>query len=162
MGVFTTTAKTWGAEPIRSSDFNAQIRDFINGFGAWTSYTPTLGGLTSSYSASGAYSQIGKLVYFRASVQLTATAAGSGSVTVSLPVTAAPLTAATLMGTAQYTTAATPAAIYFGGMAYNSTTTFIVRMPTTIGDTNAGWTVTKPTGQVSGDKWMFTSFYEAA
>jgi hypothetical protein len=160
MGVFTTAAKTWGAEALKSSDLNAQVRDLINGFGAWTSYSPTVGGLTSSYSASGAYSQIGKLVYFRASVQLTATATGSGSVTVSLPVTSAALTAGTLMGTAQFT--ANSGALYFGGMAYSSTTVFIVRMPITIGSTNSTWTPAVPSGQVSGDKWMFTAVYEAA
>ncbi len=42
MGVFTTAAATWVASAtLTATQLNAQVRDFINGFGAYTSYTVT-------------------------------------------------------------------------------------------------------------------------
>ena len=97
MGVFTTAAKTWGAEPLKSSDLNAQIRDLINGFGAWNSsasspaYSPTLSGFTlGSGTISGAYTQIGKHVHFRVTATLgTGYVAPTQNPAITLPVAAA-------------------------------------------------------------------------
>jgi hypothetical protein len=93
MGVFTTTAKTWGAEALKSSDLNAQVRDFINGFGTWTTYTPTFAGagttptVGTGGTANGAYLQVNKLVIFRLVITFGSSASwgSSGSVSATLP-----------------------------------------------------------------------------
>jgi hypothetical protein len=95
MGVFTTAAKTWGAEPLKSSDLNAQVRDLINGFGAWNTssstpaYNPMVTGITlGSGTVTGAYSQIGKVVNFRVTVTLGTGFSVASNPIVSLPVAA--------------------------------------------------------------------------
>ena len=58
--------------------------------GAWTSYTPTVtpvNGSITSYTSSGDYLQIGKIVLFRATVTLTNAGTGSGSLKISVPIT---------------------------------------------------------------------------
>jgi hypothetical protein len=60
--------------------------------GAWTTYTPTLGGTgwaLGNGTASGFYCQIGKIVHFRVKITLGSTStAGNGALTVSPPITA--------------------------------------------------------------------------
>ena len=90
MGLFTSTPKTWGAEALKSSDLNAQVRDFVTAFGAGQSYTwgavttnPAIGNGTIV----GAYTQIQKLVYFRIAITAGSTTTfGSGAYTLTLPV----------------------------------------------------------------------------
>jgi len=96
MGLFTTAAKTWGAEALKSSDLNAQVRDFINGFGATTTYTPSWTSTATNPtigngSIVGAYSQINKMVYFRITINFGSTTTfGSGtSYSLTVPVAAA-------------------------------------------------------------------------
>lgn len=59
-------------------------------FGAWTSYTPTLGAWTlGSGTTSGSYARIDKLVFFRAMFTFGAGSAAASSIpTLTLPVTA--------------------------------------------------------------------------
>jgi hypothetical protein len=61
--------------------------------GDWTTYTPTAtaqAGTITSYNASGTYMRIGKMVTFMANIGIVnvGTAAGGGSLKISLPVTA--------------------------------------------------------------------------
>lgn len=92
MGLYTATAKTWGAEPLKSSDLNANVRDFINSFGATTSYTTTWAGFSANPTIGNGsivaqYSQIQKMVYFRISINFgTTTNFGTGAYTLTLPV----------------------------------------------------------------------------
>jgi hypothetical protein len=57
----------------------------------WTSYTPTVGqttGTITSYTSSGSYLQIGKVVFFTARVTITNAGTGAGTMTIYLPSTA--------------------------------------------------------------------------
>jgi hypothetical protein len=61
------------------------------GFPAWTSYTPTVtaqSGSITTYSASGWYSQLGKTVVVQARVVISNAGTGSGTMIVTLPITA--------------------------------------------------------------------------
>jgi hypothetical protein len=61
------------------------------GFPAWTSYTPTVtaqSGSITTYSASGWYSQSGKTVVVQARVVISNAGTGSGTMIVTLPITA--------------------------------------------------------------------------
>jgi hypothetical protein len=57
-------------------------------FGAWTSYTPTVSAGSGSFtaaSATGAYLQIGKLVFFRQQITITTVGTGATNVQATLP-----------------------------------------------------------------------------
>ena len=57
----------------------------------WTAYTPTVGqtiGTITSYTSSGSYLQIGKVVFFTARVTITNAGTGAGTMTIYLPSTA--------------------------------------------------------------------------
>ena len=59
--------------------------------GAWTAWTPTLtpqSGTITSATASGRYQQIGRLVYFRATISITNAGSASGYLEFTLPVSA--------------------------------------------------------------------------
>lgn len=76
-----------------SVDTNGLITGTGTSLGAWTAYTPTLGGTgwaIGNGTATGKYVQIGKIVHFRAKITLGSTStAGASAATVSLPLTAA-------------------------------------------------------------------------
>jgi hypothetical protein len=58
--------------------------------GAWTGYTPTLstqGGSLTSASATGAYNQIGKTVWFTIAITITTAGTGTGFIRATLPST---------------------------------------------------------------------------
>ena len=57
----------------------------------WTSYTPTVGstgGTITSYTSTGEYIQMGKIVFFTARVAITNAGTGSGTMSIYLPSTA--------------------------------------------------------------------------
>lgn len=91
MGVFTTAGLTAavGNKISAATFWNGQVRDLILGFGAHTSYTPTFSGWTGAGSATGRYTQIGKMVWFEAQWSFSATPTVAGTPTLTLPVTAA-------------------------------------------------------------------------
>jgi hypothetical protein len=93
MGVFTTAALTAavGNKISAATFWNGQVRDLINGFGAHTSYTPTLTGWTlGNGTVTGRYTQVGKLVWFEAQFTFgTTSAAATAAPTFTLPATAA-------------------------------------------------------------------------
>jgi hypothetical protein len=103
MGVFTTASQTFAVgDQFTAAWQNGQVRDFIDGFGAWTAYTPTFtagGGGTNvgaGGSISGAYCRIGKLVHFRVILVIGTGASITGAWSFTLPVTPASTTAAAL------------------------------------------------------------------
>lgn len=95
MGIWTTTPKTWAVGDKHTAVVdNAQLRDLANAFGAWTSYTPALGGsgwAIGNGTVTAAYLQVQKTVMFRARFVFgsTSTFGGAASPTVTLPVAAA-------------------------------------------------------------------------
>ncbi len=96
MGVWTTAVRTWAAgEKVTAANLNAQLADFANGFGAFTSYTPTLTAsgsnptLGTGSTAAGKYLQVRKTVIAQFQIIFgSSMATGSGTYYVSLPVTA--------------------------------------------------------------------------
>lgn len=93
MGVFTTASATAavGNKITAATLWNGQVKALIDGFGAHTSYTPTLTGFTlGNGTVTGRYTQINKMVWFEASFVFgTTSAAASAIPTFTLPVTAA-------------------------------------------------------------------------
>ena len=169
MGVFTTAAKTWGAEALKSSDLNAQVRDFINGFGAFTTtYTPTLTGaaLGTGGSSSGAYLQVGKLVIFRATFLFGTSAnfSGASTLTMNLPVTAS-------SSITSYSSLGTWSGLLSSGvasghvlLANNTTAWFNYPVSAASGSPNT-WAFlgnSSPTPNSSSTKIGMTAMYEAA
>jgi len=171
MGVFTTTAKTWGAEPLKSSDLNAQVRDFINGFGTWTSWTPALTNAVTNPSlgtggtATGAYLQIGKLVIARGTITFgTSPSLGTNSsMTVSLPVTASSSHQA---GMSLGTWAGTFTSAMSGNVLYSNSTLVYFNYQKTASALNGqnviAYLGSGSTAPTSGDKFGFSISYEAA
>lgn len=94
MGTFTTTSTTFAVgDEYTASWQNTYVKGLIDGFAAWTAYTPTWTGTTSNPavgngSITGAYLQIGKWVQFRIQVTFGSTTTfGTGGLQFSLPVT---------------------------------------------------------------------------
>ena len=89
-GSTTITAPATGSD--ESIELSTALAGKLDTPGAWTSYTPTVtatSGTITSYTASGAYSQIGKTVLFRFEVLITNQGtAGSAAMVITLPVTA--------------------------------------------------------------------------
>jgi hypothetical protein len=89
--------------------------------GAWTAYTPTLGGFTPGDGvATGEYRQVGKTVEFWAKFVLGATSAGaSAAPTLTLPVTASAASHLPLVGSFYDVSATT----YYNAVAEQTSTT---------------------------------------
>lgn len=90
MATWTTTVKDWTAgDNVTAALMDAQLRDFAYAFGAFGTYTPTLGGWTiGNGTISGHYAQVQKVVLFRARLTIGSTTTISGSPTFTVPVTA--------------------------------------------------------------------------
>ena len=133
MGVWTATPITWGAGPLKSSDLNAQVRDFINSFGAGTPYTCTWSGVSvnpsnPNGSTTAAYTQIGKLVYFRIRIQIGTSFSNTTSGQYSLTLPVAPASNAGRLVFTGWLAAGSAYPIY--GIANNSTTLNLYYMAT--------------------------------
>lgn len=96
--------------------------------GAWTSYTPTLGGTgwaLGNGTATGFYCQIGKIVHFQAEITFGSTSTfGTGTVSVTLPLTAINATGANVSAFFFDTSAS---ATYSAGAFQGTTTTVACR-----------------------------------
>jgi len=137
---------------------------FVSGlpFGAYTSYTPTITGVTITGGTSlFAFCQIGKTVHVRGSFTLGASSAITGAITVTTPVTASS-SAPNVIGTAIFIDAGTAA---YNGMVRLPTTTVLNINPINTAGTFALSTVTSssnPFTWVSTDSFQFSATYEAA
>jgi len=131
-------------------------------FGAWTSYTPTITGVTITGGTSlFAFCQIGKTVHVRGSFTLGASSAITGAITVTTPVTAIS-SAPNVIGTAMFIDAGTAA---YNGMVRLPTTSVMNINPINAAGTYAASTVTSntvPFTWVSTDSFQFSATYEAA
>lgn len=159
MAAWTTTPTTATAgASITAALWNSDVRDFGNAFGAWTSYTPTLGVFTAGNgTATGAYMQVGKLVVFRAKFVLGSTsAAASGAPTLTLPVTATG-DIVTLEGQF-YDSSGT--AWYGAGTIFTSTAVALAVRGTN--DVYANCSTTSPFTWATGDSLRVGGVYEAA
>lgn len=162
MGVFTTAATTWAVgNKITAALLNSQVRDLINGFGAQTSYTPTIAGFTAGNgTVSGSYSQIGKWVWFEATLVFgTTTSAASAIPTCTLPVTAASSAVNNALCRAQFIDSGT--ASYFAVGRILTTTTAAAYVCGTNGILGTPST-TSPHTWATGDGIHWAGLYEAA
>jgi hypothetical protein len=161
MGVFTTTPRTWASgEVVTAVNINAQLRDFANGFGAWTAYTPTLSGFTlGNGTVAGHYLQVGKLIEFGIALTFgTTSAAAAAAPTFTLPVTAlAGWNNATMQGRALFTIGST----WEGALFCANTTTVGCYLRGTL-DVLANCSTTSPGTWTTGSTIQLGGTYEAA
>lgn len=89
MGTWTTATRTWAAgEVVTAANLNAQLRNFANGFGAWTAYTPTITsgtGTLTSVSATGRYLLVQKLCVVTIAITITTNGTGATDIRATLP-----------------------------------------------------------------------------
>ena len=163
MGNFTTAARTVSVGNVNSAaGNNTYERDFIDAFGAWTSYTPTWGTYGTAPSLGngtlvGAWVQVQKLVLFR--IRLTAgstTTFGTNGWTLTLPTSPNTGVRWAFAGIAQDSSTGSIYAVTAGGTS------------STIGVYNAaaspltGVTNTAPFTWATGDTLDVQGTYEAA
>lgn len=127
--------------------------DVPDGFAAWT---PTISNVTSS-TVLARYLEVGDLIVARG--RFTLTAAPTGTVTVSLPVTAS-----TAFGTGIQHTIGTVIGLR-QGVAYRVGSAYLASA-TTLGFVNdnvaAGWNASVPVSWANTDIWSFNIAYEKA
>lgn len=90
MAVWTTAVKNWATGAmVTEADLDGQLADFANAFGAWTSYTPTLGTWTvGNATVVAAYTQVQKTVLVRGYITFGSTSVFTASQpTLTYPVT---------------------------------------------------------------------------
>jgi hypothetical protein len=128
---------------------------------SYSAYTPTLGGITiGNGTAAARYVQVGKLVVVEVAFTAGSTTSFSGTITFSLPVTAASgESASTPLGTARGTHGSSSAV---GAVLEGSSTVRFVYASTWPTGTEAQWAATAPWTWGSGDTINFTAAYEAA
>ena len=132
--------------------------------GAWISYTPTWTNLTVGNGTNNfAYKQIGKSVFVRGLFTLGSTSSISGSISVSLPITANNLSVTTALGTLYLEDAGV--AGYPGVVLLSATpTTVTLRVFNAAGTyaVNAGLSSTVPFTWGTSDHFSINFTYEAA
>lgn len=148
------TPETATAGELTSTFWNQNVRDNFDAIGdAWTSYTPTLANVTlGNGTITGAYTQAGKLIQFRAKLVLGSTSSITGSPTFTLPVTAFATRLFTWQGVAYDTSASD----HHGLTATNTTTTVVFRYNA------ASLSSTVPFTWATGDELYASGTYEAA
>lgn len=154
-----TTPRTWVAgETVTAALFNSHIRDNFNAIGAaWTAYTPTITGVTTS-TLTARNLQRGKTTEVRC--VFTLTGAPSALVTVSLPVAAS-----TAFGTgAIYLNIGTVTGLR-QGVGYRFASVYLASATTVAfvnDNTVTGWAAGVPVAWANTDIWSFVCSYEAA
>ena len=132
--------------------------------GAWTAYTPSVGGFTlGNGTVSGFYCQIGKIVFFRARFVFGSTSeAATSNITIELPFTAKTAGANTIGGTftghLHDASAATP---YISGAYLGTATTATIRRISTDGALQT-MSPTSPFTWTNGDTASVAGAYEIA
>lgn len=130
---------------------------------AWQTYSPTLTNVTEGNGTKVAYyTQIGKTVHFRVRFVYGTTSSASGTISISLPVTASSNYVSTdPIGTAIVDDAGV--ATYSGTVIITSTTTVQVYIPNTSTDTRlTNLSNTKPSAPGNADRFTIEGTYEAA
>jgi hypothetical protein len=135
--------------------------------GAWTTWTPTWTNLTVSGSTVTArYTQQGKTVRFRVAVVLGGGNAPTGSVSFTLPVTAAAHAGtASLPPIGQVVIFDSGTASYDGFIAFNSTTTaviYVIGTSSTYAATTSLSSTVPIAAYANGDEILINGCYEAA
>ena len=159
-----TTPITWVAgQVVTAATMNAQVSgnlNFLNAgvmtpSGAWTSYTPTVGGTgwaLGNATTVGAYAQAGKATDFQVQITFGTTSTfGTGALTISLPVQAS---------------GSTTANTWYGSAVHSGVTYPVILAASAGGTSGVCLTVASPAGNVTstapftwapGDGIRFTS-----
>jgi hypothetical protein len=162
LAFWTTTSGVNPTEKMRI-DANGLITGTGTSLGAWTAYTPTLGGTgwaIGNGTITGGYCQVGKIVHFRVNVSFgsTSTYGATSTPTLSLPITAA---ASFRYAFNLWLSDSSAAAQYLGAPWQNTTTSVSLRglgasgIHTTI-------TATAPFTWDTGDSIILNGTYEAS
>lgn len=151
-----TSPRTWVAgEVLTAALLNTHVRDNLlelnSTASAWTAFTPTLTNFAATVSEA-RYKQTGKIVEFQCVLSLTA--APTGNLRMSLPVTARTSAATPNMGTAHGYTGTVGR---MGILLYASTTT----VDFLDGSGGANWNATVPFTWASGHAIRIQGCYEA-
>jgi len=131
--------------------------------GAWQSYTTTFTGVTTtSGTQSFAFCQIGKTVHVRGSFTLGASSAITGSITFTVPVTAAVSATASVVGNALFVDTGTAA--YAGLVRSTSASAFTLNAMNAAGTytTSVATSNSIPHSWGNTDTFSLTATYEAA
>lgn len=164
LGFYTAPSGSTSPTERMRIDSNGLITGTGTSLGAWTSYTPTLGGTgwgIGNGTLVGAYCRIGKIIIFRAEVTLGSTSTiGSGSPSLTLPVTSTSLSRTNL--NLQF--ADTSLGVnYLGGPVGTTDTVVACRTLTTGGQIVAANATTPFTWDgATGDRIILSGTYEAA
>jgi hypothetical protein len=135
--------------------------------GAWTAYTPTLGGTgwaLGNGTATGAYCQIGKVVHFRATITFgsTSTFGASANPTATLPISAVAATTDAILLRATVQDVST-GLFYVGFVRFDSTSVLSVRQMTANTNGQASqMNATTPITFDNGDIIHISGSYEVA
>lgn len=133
--------------------------------GAWTAYTPTLGGTgwdIGNGTATGAYCQIGKIVHWRASITFgsTSTYGAAARPTVTVPITMRSGTSGNTINGGRFLDASLSAEYRLDWSVANSTTVSLVYLGTNGARTSI--TATAPFTWATSDEIHLAGTYEAA
>lgn len=153
-----STPRTWVAgEKPPASTFNSHVRDQFKAIGdAWTAFTPTTANITlGNGTLTGALMSAGKLTHFRMKLTLGSTSVITGSPTFTFGVTAT-ATRTVEANVLMYDSSAGSAG-YFGGFAFNSTTTVLLLRT----DASAALSSTVPFTWTTSDELLITGTCEA-
>lgn len=168
--------KTWVTNDlISAAQLNQDLRDnilflYTGAYEAWTAYTPTVkfGGTTATLSNNDSrYTKHGRLVIGAATFRVSNLNSGSGSLTVTFPVTARTRSGLSgqygAIGAAQWVDVSA-GAFYSGFTRVNSTTDMWVG---TVASPGTAWSNTSPVtiavgGSGTGDEFDLQFMYESA
>jgi hypothetical protein len=153
-----TTPRTYvAAETVTAAILNTDVRDNLRAIGdAWTAYVPTITNVATS-GVVARYRSVGKTVDVR--VLFNITGAPSGTITVTLPVTASSAfgTGGFIhIGTVMGLRTAVSNNLGVVSLASTTTMTFLSSGGTT------AWNATVPVTWANGDDFHLTATYEAA
>ncbi len=171
-----TTTPNWeivkptsGAEPADMYGTLTRLADSVetamDTLGEWEDYTPVWAGsggnpTAVNHTITGRYKQIGKTVYFRATVVCGSSGYGTGNYSLTLPVAPAAATGILFVGHVRDDN--TSSAYRAGALAGGTTTALLVIDPTTAGNPLRTVTPTVPFTFAVNDQITIWGTYEAA
>ena len=167
MGAYTGSGPTDPVvgNKVSTTAFGVPSADAIQALAsAWTSYTPTITGFTQGNgTVTGAYTQVGKMVFFRATFTFgTTSAAATSGCIFSLPVTAiAGMAGSSFTAGLSGGVVDTGSAAYTAHCRWDSTSTAGLYLLSTNGQ-RANFTTTSPFTWTTSDVLNIAGFYEAA
>jgi len=162
----TSSPRTWVVgEVVTAALLNTEIRDQFNSFfGAWSTYTPTWGATGTAPaigngSLNGRYLKFGRIVHFEVTmITGSTTTYGTGSWTISLPVTSANKSTTSLAMVRIFDNSAGANYVGAGQIGANDTAVRFFAQSGSTGNISS----TVPFTWAASDESRLTATYEAA